>query len=294
MKDFSLVIRPGTITTANFNPLAGKASGVDYEICITHLGTFGTNVKNMIFKTETIKIELGIVEGGNVTPVNSVLKPLKVLSEYDDTDRYTQGKTSGFLYDSEIGKWKRLNTAYDFNYDRNTGTLAFETVKLGATAVAELDKDFFDDIYYHPYETSINNVASVHELKSMGEFYYKGDIDAINMVVTVDLTKLEPWKAAYTMLLNESGGVVDDLIVYRLSPDEVLLVVNAANIEKDFQHILNYLPKEGSHVFENVSDKWFDIAVQGPKAVDILKTYFLRLLIWLSLGLSQCLNMALS
>jgi len=86
---------------------------VDYEICITHLGTFGTNVKNMIFKTETIKIELGIVEGGNVTPVNSVLKPLKVLSEYDDTDRYTQGKTSGFLYDSEIGKWKRLNTAYD-------------------------------------------------------------------------------------------------------------------------------------------------------------------------------------
>lgn len=74
MKDFSLVIRPGTITTANFNPLAGKASGVDYEICITHLGTFGTNVKNMIFKTETIKIELGIVEGGNVTPVNSVLK----------------------------------------------------------------------------------------------------------------------------------------------------------------------------------------------------------------------------
>ncbi|NLU26173.1 MAG: fibronectin type III domain-containing protein [Hungateiclostridium thermocellum] len=175
MKDFSLVIRPGTITTANFNPLAGKASGVDYEICITHLGTFGTNVKNMIFKTETIKIELGIVEGGNVTPVNSVLKPLKVLSEYDDTDRYTQGKTSGFLYDSEIGKWKRLNTAYDFNYDRNTGTLAFETVKLGATAVAELDKDFFDDIYYHPYETSINNVASVHELKSISTRLFEPD-----------------------------------------------------------------------------------------------------------------------
>jgi len=129
----------------------------------------------MIFKTETIKIELGIVEGGNVTPVNSVLKPLKVLSEYDDTDRYTQGKTSGFLYDSEIGKWKRLNTAYDFNYDRNTGTLAFETVKLGATAVAELDKDFFDDIYYHPYETSINNVASVHELKSISTRLFEPD-----------------------------------------------------------------------------------------------------------------------
>jgi len=76
------------------------------------------------------------------------------------------------------------------------------------------------------------------------------------------------------MLLNESGGVVDDLIVYRLSPDEVLLVVNAANIEKDFQHILNYLPKEGSHVFENVSDKWFDIAVQGPKSRGHIENLF--------------------
>jgi len=121
---------------------------------------------------------------------------------------------------------------------------------------------------------AVRTSAGMFDVSHMGEFYYKGDIDAINMVVTVDIAKLEPLKAAYTMLLNESGGVVDDLIVYRLSPDEVLLVVNAANIEKDFQHILNYLPKEGSHVFENVSDKWFDIAVQGPKAVDILKTYF--------------------
>mgnify|MGYP001168289236 CR=1 FL=1 len=167
MKDFSLVIRPGTITTANFNPLAGKASGVNYEITISHLGNTGTNVKNMMFKTETIKIEIGVVDGGNVIPVSSVLKPLKVLSEYDDTDRFTEGKTSGFLYDGETGKWKRLQTAYDYNYDRNIGTLAFETLKLGNTAIAELDKDFFDDIYYHPYETSINNVASLHELKSV-------------------------------------------------------------------------------------------------------------------------------
>lgn len=175
MKDISLVIRPGTITTDSFNPLAGKASGVDYEICISHLGNTGTKVKNMLFKTETIKIEIGIVEGGNVLPLDSVLKPLKVLSEYDDTDGYTEGKTSGFLYDSGIAKWKRLNTAYDYNYDTSTGTLAFETVKLGNTAIAELDKDFFDDIYYHPYETSINNVASVHELKSVSSRLFEPD-----------------------------------------------------------------------------------------------------------------------
>jgi len=81
---------------------------VDYEICITHLGTFGTNVKNMIFKTETIKIELGIVEGGNVTPVNSVLKPLKVLSEYDDTTDILKGKHPDFYTTVRLESGKGL------------------------------------------------------------------------------------------------------------------------------------------------------------------------------------------
>jgi len=134
---------------------------------------------------------------------------------------------------------------------------------------------------------AVRTSAGMFDVSHMGEFYYKGDIDAINMVVTVDLTKLEPWKAAYTMLLNERGGVVDDLIVYRLSPDEVLLVVNAANIEKDFQHILTYCQRRLSRVRECV-DKWFDIAVQGPKAVDILKTYFPQVVDLAPLGLSRC------
>ncbi len=122
---------------------------------------------------------------------------------------------------------------------------------------------------------AVRTNAGMFDVSHMGELYFKGDIDAINKVVTADLAKLEPFKAVYTMLLNEHGGVVDDLIVYRLSDDEVLLVVNAANTEKDFQHVLKYLPKEGSHVvFQDVSSQWFDIAVQGPKAVDIVKTFF--------------------
>jgi len=63
---------------------------------------------------------------------------------------------------------------------------------------------------------AVRTSAGMFDVSHMGEFYYKGDIDAINMVVTVDIAKLEPLKAAYTMLLNKSGGVVDDLIVYRL------------------------------------------------------------------------------
>lgn len=123
---------------------------------------------------------------------------------------------------------------------------------------------------------AVRTSAGMFDVSHMGELYFKGDIDAINKVVTADLTKLEPFRAVYTMLLNEHGGVVDDLIVYRLSEDEVLLVVNAANTEKDFQHVFNHLSsREGSHVvFEDVSSKWFDIAVQGPKAVDIVKTFF--------------------
>jgi len=54
---------------------------------------------------------------------------------------------------------------------------------------------------------AVRTSAGMFDVSHMGEFYYKGDIDAINMVVTVDLTKLELLKAAYTMLLNESGGV---------------------------------------------------------------------------------------
>lgn len=175
MKNISIVIRPGTITTASYNPLAKKASGVDYEICISHLRNSGTKVKNMVFKTETVKIEIGIAESGNIVPVDTILGPLKILSEYDNTDRYTEGKTSGFLYDNRMAKWERLRTTYDFNYDTGTGILAFETVKMGDTAIAELDGDFFDDIYYHPYETSINNVASLYELKSVPSRLFEPD-----------------------------------------------------------------------------------------------------------------------
>jgi len=64
---------------------------------------------------------------------------------------------------------------------------------------------------------AVRTSAGMFDVSHMGELYFKGDIDAINKVVTADLTKLEPCRAVYTMLLNEHGGVVDDLIFYRLS-----------------------------------------------------------------------------
>lgn len=161
----SLVIRPGMITTDNFNPLAGKASGVDYEICIFYPDNVDFKLKNMVLKTKVARIEIGVVDGGNVLPVKSLLKPLRVLVKYDD--EYREGKISGFVYEKGTSAWRSLNTSYIYNYDTGIGTVAYETIKTGDTVVAETGFDYYDDIYYHNYESAINNVASVHELKSI-------------------------------------------------------------------------------------------------------------------------------
>jgi aminomethyltransferase len=76
-----------------------------------------------------------------------------------------------------------------------------------------------------------------------------------------------PFRAQYTLLLNRQGGVIDDLILYRLG-DRFLLVVNAANVEKDFEWISNHLPKDVD--FRNVSERTALLAWQGPRAAELL------------------------
>lgn len=163
----SLIIRPGSITTDSNNPLASKPSGVDYEISISYPKDTTSSVKNMKLKTNTVRIEVGISDGGGLLPVKSLLKPLKVSVTYSEAGWYKEGVTSGFLYEKETSFWRRLYTTSTFNPDSNTGILLFETVRTGDMAIAELGNDYFDDIYYHKYEIAINNVASFHELKSV-------------------------------------------------------------------------------------------------------------------------------
>lgn len=114
--------------------------------------------------------------------------------------------------------------------------------------------------------------AGVFDVSHMGEFILRGDkaLDLIQRVTSNDASKLTAGKAQYSCLPNDIGGIVDDLIVYCLQEnEEYLLVVNASNIEKDW----NWISKHNTEgvVMENISDKTGLLAVQGPKAVEYMQ-----------------------
>jgi len=113
--------------------------------------------------------------------------------------------------------------------------------------------------------------VGVFDVSHMGEFLLKGPkaLDLIQRVTSNDASKLFDGRAQYTCLPNETGGIVDDLLVYRISEEEYLLVVNASNIEKDWNWISKY-NTEGV-VMENISDGMALLAVQGPKATAALQ-----------------------
>jgi aminomethyltransferase len=113
--------------------------------------------------------------------------------------------------------------------------------------------------------------VGVFDVSHMGEFYIKGPkaIDLIQRVSANDASVLYNGKVQYSYLHNETGGVVDDLLVYRIDEDEYMLVVNASNIEKDWNHIQKY-NTEGVEMTD-WSDDLCLFAVQGPNAIPTLQ-----------------------
>ena len=119
---------------------------------------------------------------------------------------------------------------------------------------------------------AVRNSAGVFDVSHMGEFILKGEnaLELIQKVTTNDASKLTAGKAQYSCLTNETGGIVDDLIVYCIEENKVyMLVVNASNIEKDW----NWISKFNTNNVEmhNVSDKTCLLAIQGPNATKILQ-----------------------
>ncbi|MCX8079978.1 MAG: glycine cleavage system aminomethyltransferase GcvT [Bacteroidia bacterium] len=118
----------------------------------------------------------------------------------------------------------------------------------------------------------VRNHAGIFDVSHMGEFFISGK-DALALIQHItcnDASRLEPGKIQYSALMNEKGGIVDDLLVYCLAPEKYMLVVNAANIEKDKAHILHYA--QGKEInFEDRSTELCLFAVQGPKATEILQ-----------------------
>jgi aminomethyltransferase len=119
---------------------------------------------------------------------------------------------------------------------------------------------------------TVRNNAGVFDVSHMGEFILKGEnaLDLIQRVTTNDASKLTAGKAQYSCLTNENGGIVDDLIVYCIEENKVyMIVVNASNIEKDW----NWISKFNTNNVEmhNVSEKTCLLAIQGPNATKILQ-----------------------
>ena len=119
---------------------------------------------------------------------------------------------------------------------------------------------------------TVRRNAGVFDVSHMGEFILKGEnaLDLIQRVTTNDASKLTSGRAQYSCLPNESGGIVDDLLVYCLEENKVyMLVVNASNIDKDWNWISKHNTKEAE--MHNISDKTCLLAVQGPNATKILQ-----------------------
>ncbi len=114
--------------------------------------------------------------------------------------------------------------------------------------------------------------AGIFDICHMGEFALTGQgaQDALNKIVSHDLATLAPGKCRYGFLLNESGGINDDLIVYCLAEDEYMLVVNGACRQKDFNHIQSHLPQ--SVQLTDISDQTAKIDIQGPQSPEVLNS----------------------
>lgn len=118
---------------------------------------------------------------------------------------------------------------------------------------------------------AVRNGVGVFDVSHMGEFKVEGPqaLDLIQRITSNDASKLVDGQAQYTCLPNEQWGIVDDLIVYKIKEHDYFIVVNASNIEKDWNWFSKYNTKGAT--LKNISDNLCLFAVQGPKATGILQ-----------------------
>ncbi|MFM6953491.1 MAG: glycine cleavage system aminomethyltransferase GcvT, partial [Sphingobacteriaceae bacterium] len=119
---------------------------------------------------------------------------------------------------------------------------------------------------------TVRTAVGVFDVSHMGEFILKGEgaLDLIQKVCSNDASKLYDGKVQYSCLPNEQGGIVDDLLVYRIDEKTYMLVVNASNIEKDWEWISKF--NTYGVDMKNISDRTSLLAVQGPKAAAALQS----------------------
>jgi len=119
---------------------------------------------------------------------------------------------------------------------------------------------------------TVRNGVGVFDVSHMGEFILSGEkaLDLIQKVCSNDASTIEIGKAQYSCLPNENGGIIDDLIIYRMKEDQYLLVVNASNIDKDWEWISKH--NDMGAEMRNLSDEYALLAIQGPKSIEAMQS----------------------
>ncbi len=118
---------------------------------------------------------------------------------------------------------------------------------------------------------AVRNAVGVFDVSHMGEFFAKG-VNALSFLQSItvnDVSKLTPGKAQYSAMCFEDGGIVDDLLIYMLAEQSYMIVVNASNIDKDWEWMKKHCPADV--VFENKSDATALLAIQGPKSLETMQ-----------------------
>ncbi|MDR1719921.1 MAG: glycine cleavage system aminomethyltransferase GcvT [Dysgonamonadaceae bacterium] len=113
--------------------------------------------------------------------------------------------------------------------------------------------------------------VGVFDVSHMGEFWVKGPnaLPLLQKLTSNNVALLPVGKAQYSCLVNETGGIVDDLVLYHYAPEKYMMVVNASNIQKDWDWCVQH--NDLNATLENASDRTAQLAVQGPKAIDFLQ-----------------------
>lgn len=144
--------------------------------------------------------------------------------------------------------------------------------KLGAKIVPfagyEMPVQFAGIVEEHK---TVRNSVGVFDVSHMGEFFVEGEqaLSFLQQVTVNDVSKLVPGKAQYSAMCYDNGSIVDDLLVYRLAEDSFMVVVNAANIDKDWEWMKSHAPSDLK--LENKSDEIALLAIQGPKSLATLQ-----------------------
>lgn len=118
---------------------------------------------------------------------------------------------------------------------------------------------------------AVRTKAGLFDVSHMGEIEVTGidSLDFLQKVLTNDIEKIQTGAAQYSAMCYENGGTVDDLLTYKLADNHYLLVVNASNIEKDFEWLQNQV--SGEVTLTNLSEDFAQLALQGPLVEEVLK-----------------------